>query len=380
MNGKPCSTHLTYKKFWQRYLEVFNNVIVIGRLFNETGCTRMLNPVEGKGVTFLPVSPYTGPKEFLKNYTKIIRTIENSYIGNAVYILRVPGVLGYVAYNVLKKHRHPYAVEVVGDPYDVFAPGVINHPVRPIIRYWTRHNLRKLCRNAIAASYVTKSTLQKRYPHNEKAYSTHYSSISLPEYSILKKPKKFNSNVKTLITIGSMSQMHKGHNILLDSLVICQEKGCDLELIIVGDGKYKSQLEQYIQKVGLSGKVRLTGQLRSGKDIYDALDSADLFVLPSFTEGLPRVLIEAMARGLPCIGTDVGGVPELLNKEELVQPGNAAKLADKIIEVINDRERLNVISRENLTKACEYSTAQLSLRRVKFYKKVKELTEIATNK
>jgi glycosyltransferase involved in cell wall biosynthesis len=106
-----------------------------------------------------------------------------------------------------------------------------------------------------------------------------------------------------------------------------------------------------------------------------ALDHADLFVLPSRTEGLPRAMIEAMARALPCIGSTVGGIPELLPPEDLVPPGDAAALARKIREVVCDPDRMARMSARNLEQARQYREDALSGRRIAFYQRVREVTE-----
>src|SRR5690606_2722669 len=116
-------------------------------------------------------------------------------------------------------------------------------------------------------------------------------------------------------------------------------------------------------------------QLSSGQAVRDELDQADLFVLASRTEGLPRAVIEAMARGLPCIGTSVGGIPELLPTEDLVPPGDADTLARKISEVSRSPERMAAMSRRNLKKAADYRDDVLRQRRNAFYEIVKERTE-----
>ena len=86
------------------------------------------------------------------------------------------------------------------------------------------------------------------------------------------------------------------------------------------------------------------GQLPAGEMVRAQLDKADLFILPSKTEGLPRALVEAMARALPCIGTTVGGIPELLPSEDLVPPGDVKALAETIEDVLRRPERLAKMS------------------------------------
>jgi glycosyltransferase involved in cell wall biosynthesis len=86
-------------------------------------------------------------------------------------------------------------------------------------------------------------------------------------------------------------------------------------------------------------------------------------------------MIEAMACGLPCIGSAVGGIPELLPAADLVSPGDAQALADKIIEVLNDPERMRAMSARNLEKAKEYRKDILDLRRREFYRHLRNQTE-----
>lgn len=73
-------------------------------------------------------------------------------------------------------------------------------------------------------------------------------------------------------------------------------------------------------RLGVADRVTFVGTVPAGAAVRAHLDAADLVVVPSRTEGLPRALIEAMARGLPAVGTTVGGIPELLADVDLVPP------------------------------------------------------------
>jgi glycosyltransferase involved in cell wall biosynthesis len=79
-------------------------------------------------------------------------------------------------------------------------------------------------------------------------------------------------------------------------------------------------------------------------------------------------MIEAMARGLPCIGSDVGGIPELISSDSLVPPNDAPALVDKICEVLADRARMARMSKQNLERVGEYSDDVLRGRREAFYR------------
>jgi glycosyltransferase involved in cell wall biosynthesis len=102
---------------------------------------------------------------------------------------------------------------------------------------------------------------------------------------------------------------------------------------------------------------------------------ADLFVLASRTEGLPRSMIEAMARGIPCIGSRVGGIPELLATEDMVEAGDSSALAAKIREVMNHPTRMRQMAARNLETAYSYRAEILQERRVALYSHVKAMTK-----
>ena len=94
-------------------------------------------------------------------------------------ILRVPSQLATLMVHILESAGHPYALEVVADPFDIFAPSAVRHPLRPFLRWWFVRSLRRQCRRALAAGYVTAETLQRRYPPGPQTRTTHYSSVEL---------------------------------------------------------------------------------------------------------------------------------------------------------------------------------------------------------
>src|SRR5262249_44651863 len=105
------------------------------------------------------------------------------------------------------------------------------------------------------------------------------------------------------------------------------------------------------------------------------LDASDLFVLPSWAEGMPKAMLEAMARGLPCIGSRVGGVPELLPELALVEPGDVAGLGAKISQFARDPELRRSIGARNLEVSRGYHENLLQPKRAVFYRRLRDLTE-----
>jgi glycosyltransferase involved in cell wall biosynthesis len=144
---------------------------------------------------------------------------------------------------------------------------------------------------------------------------------------------------------------------------------------MIGDGRHRSELERLARSLSLNGAVKFLGELPAGIAVRSELDNATLMVLPSRTEGLPRVVVEAMARGLPCIATSVGGIPELLHPDDLVPPNNPQALADKIQEAIRDPSRLSQMSARNLEKAQEFRPEALEKKRTEFYTFLRDVTK-----
>jgi glycosyltransferase involved in cell wall biosynthesis len=177
-----------------------------------------------------------------------------------------------------------------------------------------------------------------------------------------------------IIMVGSLNQLYKAPHILLAALSeVC--RSIDAHLTFVGGGQYQSSLQSQAGAAGIGDMVTFLGEISSRREIIDALDSADIFVLPSFQEGLPRAMVEAMARGLPCIGSSVGGIPELLAAEDLVPPGDSTALAHLILEVATNPERLSVMSRRNVARAQDFREEPLRQRRQAFYWALRKRTE-----
>ncbi len=142
-----------------------------------------------------------------------------------------------------------------------------------------------------------------------------------------------------LIFVGRLAAV-KGVPILLEALSALAPDYPGLRLTLAGDGPDRAALEAQARELGLSDMVRFTGYAAQS-EIAEMLACADIFVLPSFAEGVPVVLMEAMATGLPVIATQVGGVAELVRDGAgiLVAPGDVDALAAAIADLLDDPER-----------------------------------------
>jgi glycosyltransferase involved in cell wall biosynthesis len=360
--------------FWTRYLQVFDSVRVVARVRDVPNLPSDWKEANGEGVSFAAIPYYIGPWQYLLKAWQVWRSARNAVNANDAVILRVGSTIASPIQSMLRQTGRPYAVEVVADPYDVFAPGSVKHPLRPFFRRSSPRQLRRHCVQAGAAAYVTKEALQQRYPCPN--FSVGVSDVDLPERALVSSSRlPRQGGTFNLIFVGTMAQLYKAPDVLINAVAACVQEGIDLKLTLIGDGKHRSELEARAKSLGLGERVSFLGQLCGGDAVMAQLDLADLFVLPSHQEGLPRAMVEAMARSLPCIGSTVGGIPELLPPEDLVPPGNVAALASKIREVATNPERRAQMSARNLQKAIEYRDEALREQRNEFYRYVREMTE-----
>jgi glycosyltransferase involved in cell wall biosynthesis len=155
-----------------------------------------------------------------------------------------------------------------------------------------------------------------------------HNPVSVPQDQI-SEPCKNRDNI--IVTVGRLHPQ-KNHKLLIEAF---QEVSFDFpnyELLIYGEGEKRKELQELIEKIGLTNKVFLMG---TRKDIYNAIYPASIFVLSSDFEGMPNVLMEAMALGVPCISTDCkpGGARELIKNEinGLIVPINDKLALEKAI-------------------------------------------------
>lgn len=366
--------------FWQRYLAVFDRVKVVARVQPTATVPEHWRQANGPQVDFVAIPYYVGPFQYAQKRAQIRRAMAQALCPGDAVILRVSSQLASCLLPWLHRYRHPYAVEVVADPYDVFAPGAMAHPLRPYFRWRFTRALEQQCAGAIAAAYVTESALQQRYPSPH--YAIGVSDVELGEASFAPAPRRYqarNHDTESprrweLLYVGTLAQLYKAPHILIDAFAATCLNRIDAHLTLVGDGPYRAQLTHQVERLGISDRVTFAGQLPP-EQVQAALAQADLFVLPSFQEGLPRALVEAMAQGLPCLGSRVGGVPELLADEDLVTAGDVAELSRQLCQVLSAPERLNAMAQRNWSRAQAFRSEVLQPRRLDFYKQVRQATE-----
>ncbi|MEX0744690.1 MAG: glycosyltransferase family 4 protein [Phycisphaeraceae bacterium] len=163
-----------------------------------------------------------------------------------------------------------------------------------------------------------------------------------------------------LLFVGRLARV-KGLAVLLEAMRAIVQRCANVRLTLVGDGEERSILEQQVREMGLAAHVQFVGY-RSSDEVGELLRQTDVFVLPSFAEGVPVVLMEAMATGLPVVATRIAGVAELVTdgvSGHLVAPGDAPSLADRVAELLDDaalRQRMGEAGRATVEQSFNVST------------------------
>jgi glycosyltransferase involved in cell wall biosynthesis len=162
--------------------------------------------------------------------------------------------------------------------------------------------------------------------------------------------KKHSSRGKRMLFVGRLAAA-KGLPILLEA--VAKVEGATLD--IAGDGPDRSMIEDKVRSLALSDRVRFLGY-QSQPQVLELLKRTDVFVLSSFAEGVPVVLMEAMAAGVPVVATRIAGIPELVRDEHnglLVPPGDVDSFANAIRRLLDDpdlRNRFAAAGREQIER------------------------------
>jgi len=185
-----------------------------------------------------------------------------------------------------------------------------------------------------------------------------------------KKDNKISAKEKVVLFFGRLN-VTKGPDqfVKIAKIILKQRKSKDVTFVIRGpDEGMKSEVKKLI---GDEKKIILLPELRDRKKIIEMYQAADVFVLPSYREGLPLTLFEAMASGLPIVASPVNGIPYEMKEPEngfLVKYGNNKKFAERINELLNNPKLSSQISKNNIEKAGHYKWDLISKRTLELYK------------
>lgn len=367
--GKMVYSHTFFYEILKRYITIFSEVTIVSRE-RKVDTIQGIPLASGEGVNFVflqSISSFYSYFGLRQHHEKKMQGILKEH---DALIVKLPSEFGMLAAKIAREQKKRYLAEVVGCAWDA----MWNYGSMKAKLYapYFFYSMKQCVREADAVSYVTTRFLQQRYPVSKNAKTLGVSDVLLPKSSKtilderLTKIEIMEDKKCIFATIANLDMHYKGIDIALQALSQLSKEDVDFEYHVVGDGD-PSRYKILAKKLGIENKVCFMGTLSSRDTLFKWLDKVDIYLQPSFLEGLPRAMIEAMSRGCPVIGSSVGGIPELLGKDMLFATKHPEKLLEIILTLVNNKALMGDQAKRNFIEVQKYQQSLLNQKRNNFW-------------
>ena len=359
-------------EYWTTFLQHFDHLVVAGRGVPISTSINKLNISSTDNVSFALFPNINTPLGRLKHKRDVNRRLKKIVEESDGVIIRAVSDLGWLTYKHAKKMKKPIAMEMAACAWDsTWHHGNKLGKIYAPVRYFRDKIITK---NADFVMYVSEFFLQKKYHTNGQTAHASNVRIEINDDKVvstrlknIKEQEEVTHSPYVLGLIGNLDNKIKGVADTLNALAIVEkQKPGSFIFRHLGPGNPEPFIEQ-AKKLGLSDIVHFDGMIKSGQDVLNWLDQIDLYLQPSYQEGVPRATIEAMSRGCPVIASKAGGIPELIEEKWLIKPGQVNHLASLIITILdNPKKRIEALVK-NYEKSMQYTNEYLSSRRKLFW-------------
>lgn len=374
-NGVYCNVTLTDEMF-ARYFSVVDKLIVMVRTYvsNKTYHELNMKPLINPNIKVFEVKNFNTPKGFIIDKSKFQKIVVEKVQSVDLIFARMPSNTANAVLKIACRLKKPYLVEVGGCAWDSYwNHGLLGKAIAPLMYFEEKKYVGK----AAFAIYVTKEFLQRRYPNNKvttNCSNVYLSSVddSVLEQRLLRIKRMDLRNVVLGQAVNSIDVKYKGEHLILRAMGELKKKGVRITYKVVGPG-IGEYLKQVARECDVEDQLVIVGTLNK-EEMVEWYNSIDVYTQPSKQEGLPRSVIEAMSVGCPAIGSNIAGIPELLDKDCLFNP-------DKIDEIICTIEKILTTSalsgnaRTNFDRAKEYNLLEIEQRRQSIFADYASLME-----
>lgn len=360
---------------WKRYVDLADSLTILLRrerkIYTKEYALQKFNKVlDDSRIRIVPLVDFTESKLSMLNpfvYKEIKRVIFAEVQKADKCFIRSGSHYTRVAYDACIQYHKPYLFEATGFAYESFS----HHSfIGRIIANKVENDYRLMARDAVQATYVTSEALQKRYPcASGKMIGVSNVQLSALDDSILaKRLKKIqnrrSSDTLVLGTAAFLDVKWKGQYLVIKALAELKRQGYTnfrYELLGMGTGQ---ELIKLAESLGVKDEVKVIGAVPHSK-VFEWLDSLDMYIQPSFQEGLCRAIIEAMSRGLPVVCSNTGGNYELIDNDYIFDCGDYNKMASLLIDI---QDHLSEQSKKNFEESKKYEKSMLDSRRKAFFR------------
>jgi glycosyltransferase involved in cell wall biosynthesis len=323
-----------------------------------------LEKIQSKGLEVFFVTSWSGPNNFL-SYAKGVKALQRFVKSKGYIILHSHFQQGtYAALLLKKKFNIPVVLRTAHNvcEWEAGFRGKFKEAISNLI-YPKRLDAE------VGVSQAIVKELSRRYPYYSDKLRPIliHNGIQLPSIDEGCFPKATEKGNFIIGSVGRLAEQ-KGYTYLIAALPKVLRIHPEATMVLLGDGELRSQLEAQVMQLDLQNQVEVTGQVNN---VLERLEGFDLFVSSSLWEGLPTVIMEAMAIGVPVIATDIPGSREMISHKIngwLVAPADASSLANAICELIE-----NPLLRQEIGKAGKQLVRQYSIQEIaKSYKQLYE--------
>jgi glycosyltransferase involved in cell wall biosynthesis len=254
--------------------------------------------------------------------------------------IRYPSPFTVYVSNLARQKNKKFFFEVTGDPFEVARKGTKYKGIFRVVALLYLKVEQTLMRNALRNTLVFTRGQELCRKYSRYTYKTvKTTGTTLSDENFFYREDTCQCEGETRVLYVGFLRHEKGLHYLLQSLKILREKKLNVRLTVIGDGPMKELLIQDSLRLNLGNAVDFKGYVSSEEELEEFYVRSDVFVLSSISEGTGRVLLEAMARGLPVVATNVGGIPGLIKHREngyLVSAGDSNSLANAIYEIMRN--------------------------------------------
>ncbi|MCK4341674.1 MAG: glycosyltransferase family 4 protein [Phycisphaerae bacterium] len=339
-DGQSYDTYGSYARYVLEFARHFDHVTVFAPVTDQPSYFSGV-PLDASNITVAPLPYFETHIQAYRRAPSIVRTFRAHCDSLNVINARGTAPLAYVLWWLTRKRGVPFMYHFSSDPFEMIARS-------PKYKGWHGY----FAWTAYSCEFaVQKYIMRRNYSFTDgsgiserlKKYTPNVEPIVL---STLRADDYYLradcciGDVVRVLYVGYLRE-GKGLNDLVEAVGILRREGRDVELDLVGTGEMQDSLEAQTNGLGLQGHVHFRGYITLGPELNEYYNSADVFALPSLSEGSPRVITEAMGHSLPIVATPVGNIAESLGDGQrgvLILLNDPKALAAGIARLIDDGE------------------------------------------
>jgi glycosyltransferase involved in cell wall biosynthesis len=310
-DGQSFDTYGAYARYVLEFARHFDHVTVFAPTTDQptyfSGC-----PLDASNVTVAPLPYFETHAQAYRRAPALVRIFRRHCAALDVINARGTAPLAYVLWWLTRRRGVPFLYHFSSDPFEMITRSPKYRGLRGYVAraaYGVEFAIQKFIARRNFA-FCDGSALAQRLRRHMPNVEPIVLSTLLPEDYYLRADCCTRPVVRVLY-VGYLRQ-GKGLNDLVDAVHILRREGRNVELELVGEGALREPLTAQARRLGLLEHVHFPGYLTLGPRLNECYNTADIFALPSLSEGSPRVILEALAHSLPVVATPVGNIAETL--------------------------------------------------------------------